>query len=51
MVWLMVWFLLSTMGGYGARDSQPWLVPAVVASLFPMAFSWCGFGRMKKSFI
>ena len=27
----MVWFLLSTMGGYGARDSQPWLVPAVVA--------------------
>ena len=24
----MVWFLLSAMGGYGARI-QPWLVPAV----------------------
>jgi len=27
----MVWFLLSTMGGFGAHDTQPWLVPAVVA--------------------
>jgi len=25
----MVWFLLSTMGGYGAHET--WLVPAVVA--------------------
>ncbi len=28
----MVWFLLlSPMGGYGAQEAQPWLVPAVVA--------------------
>ena len=27
----MVWFLLSAMGGYGAQEGQPWLVPAVVA--------------------
>ena len=27
----MVWFLLqSAMGGYGAQEGQPWLVPAVV---------------------
>jgi hypothetical protein len=26
----MVWFLLSTMGGYGAL-TKPWLVPAVAA--------------------
>jgi hypothetical protein len=26
----MVWFLLSTMGGYGAHEAKPWLVPAVV---------------------
>jgi hypothetical protein len=26
----MVWFLLSTMGGYGVHDTKPWLVPAVV---------------------
>ena len=28
---VMVWFLLSTMGGYGAHETQLWLVPAVVA--------------------
>ena len=28
---VMVWFLLSTMGGYGAHEIQLWLVPAVVA--------------------
>jgi hypothetical protein len=27
---VMVWFLLSTMGGYGAHETQLWLVPAVV---------------------
>ena len=27
----MVWLLLSTMSGYGAHETQPWLVPAVVA--------------------
>jgi hypothetical protein len=27
----MVWFLLTTMGGYGAHETKPWLVPAVVA--------------------
>jgi apolipoprotein N-acyltransferase len=28
----MVWFLLSTMVGYGAHETKPWwLVPAVVA--------------------
>jgi hypothetical protein len=27
----MVWFLLSTMGGYGAHETKPWLVPAVAA--------------------
>jgi hypothetical protein len=27
----MVWFLLSTMGGYGAHEAKPWLVPAVAA--------------------
>jgi apolipoprotein N-acyltransferase len=27
----MVWFLLSAIGGYGAHESTPWLVPAVVA--------------------
>jgi hypothetical protein len=27
----MVWLLLTKMGGYGEHDSQPWLVPAVVA--------------------
>ena len=27
----MVWFLLSTVGGYSAQDSPPWLVSAVVA--------------------
>jgi len=27
----MVWFLLFTMGGYGAQETKPWLVPAVVA--------------------
>jgi hypothetical protein len=27
----MVWFLLlSPLGGYGAQEAQPWLVPAVV---------------------
>ena len=27
----MVWFLLlSSMGGYGTQEAQPWLVPAVV---------------------
>jgi len=26
----MVWLLLSTMGGYGAHETKPWLVPAVV---------------------
>lgn len=26
----MVWLLLSTMSGYGAHETQPWLVPAVV---------------------
>jgi hypothetical protein len=24
----MVWFLLSTMVGYGAHEHKPWLVPA-----------------------
>ena len=28
---LMVWFLLSTMVGYGAHETKPWLVPAVAA--------------------
>ena len=27
----MVWLLLTKMGGYGEHDTQPWLVPAVVA--------------------
>jgi hypothetical protein len=27
----MVWFLLSTMGEYGAHETKPWLVPAVIA--------------------
>jgi hypothetical protein len=27
----MVWFLLSIMGGYGAHEAEPWLVPAVAA--------------------
>jgi apolipoprotein N-acyltransferase len=27
----MVWFLLSTVGGYSAQDTPPWLVSAVVA--------------------
>ena len=28
----MVWsLLLSPMGGYGTQETQPWLVPAVVA--------------------
>jgi hypothetical protein len=27
----MVWFLLSTMGRYGAPETKPWLVPAVAA--------------------
>ena len=27
----MVWFLLSTMGGYGAHETKPWLMPAVAA--------------------
>ncbi len=27
---VMVWLLLSTMGGYGTHEAQPWLVPAVV---------------------
>ena len=27
----MVWFLLSTMVAYGAHETEPWLVPAVVA--------------------
>jgi phosphate/sulfate permease len=27
----MVWFLLSTMRGYGAHETKSWLVPAVVA--------------------
>jgi hypothetical protein len=27
----MVWFLLSTMGGYGAHETKQWLAPAVVA--------------------
>jgi hypothetical protein len=27
----MVGFLLSTMVGYGAHETKPWLVPAVVA--------------------
>jgi hypothetical protein len=27
----MVWFLLSTMGGYGAYETKQWLAPAVVA--------------------
>jgi apolipoprotein N-acyltransferase len=26
----MVWFLLSTIVGYGAQETKPWLVPAVV---------------------
>jgi hypothetical protein len=25
----MVWFLLSTMGPYGAHEAKPWLMPAV----------------------
>jgi hypothetical protein len=27
----MVWLLLSSMVGYGAHETKPWLVPAVVA--------------------
>jgi hypothetical protein len=27
----MVWFLLSTMVGYGAHETEPWLVPTVAA--------------------
>ena len=27
----MLWLLLSTMGGYGAHETKPWHVPAVVA--------------------
>jgi hypothetical protein len=27
----MIWFLLSTMVAYGAHETKPWLVPAVVA--------------------
>jgi hypothetical protein len=27
----MVWFLLSTMGGYGGNETKPWLVPAAAA--------------------
>jgi hypothetical protein len=27
----MVWFLLTTMVAYGAHETKPWLVPAVVA--------------------
>jgi hypothetical protein len=27
----MIWFLLSAMGGYGAHETKPWLVPAVIA--------------------
>jgi hypothetical protein len=27
----MVWFLLSALGRYGAHETKPWLVPAVVA--------------------
>jgi hypothetical protein len=27
----MIWFLLSTVGGYSAQDTPPWLVSAVVA--------------------
>jgi len=26
----MVWLLLSKMDGYGAHETKPWLVPAVV---------------------
>ena len=25
----MLWLLLSTMGGYGAHETKPWLMPAV----------------------
>jgi hypothetical protein len=28
---VMVWFLLSTMGVYGAHETKQWLAPAVVA--------------------
>ena len=27
----MVWFLISTMGGYGVHETRPWIVPAVTA--------------------
>ena len=27
----MVWFLLTTMGGYGAHEPKPWLMPTVIA--------------------
>jgi hypothetical protein len=27
----MVWLLLSTLSGHGAHETQPWLVPAVIA--------------------
>jgi len=27
----MLWLLLSTMGGYGAHETKPWLVPTVAA--------------------
>ena len=27
----MVWFLLSTMGGYGVHETRLWIVPAVAA--------------------
>jgi hypothetical protein len=27
----MVWFLLTTMVAYGAHETKPWLVPAVIA--------------------
>src|SRR6476660_6092309 len=30
-VLLIVWFLLSAMGRYGAHEMKPWLVPAVAA--------------------
>ena len=30
-LYLLVWFLLSAMGGYGAHETKPWLVPAVIA--------------------
>ena len=46
----MVWFLLSTMGGYGAHETKPWLVPTVAAQASDI-LRHCGVELGKRDFI